>query len=404
MLNQQAYKRKLRKRHRKNKMFKFICGTAIIFSALFLCFFFYDIISKAIPAFTKTEVEATLDYKEAHANADPTDAGTVLGDSGFAVDDITYEMDVLSRKAFWHVDDILEEFQHNPEKLPEPRTDWFLASSSVDQFVKNDIAGKLNKEQQAYIRKLQEEGKIRTSFSLGVITNDDNNNPEVAGLKGALIGSAWIILVTILVSVPIGVMTAIYLEEYAPKNKFTAFIEVNINNLAAIPSIIFGLLGLLVFIGVFGVPRSSPLAAGLTLGLMMLPIIIISTRASLRAIPTNIREAALAVGASKWQTVQHHVLPLAVPGIVTGTILSMAQAMGETAPLLIVGLNAAVTKTPSAITDDSNSLPTLIFQWSNYPERGFEERTAAAILFMLIILIVMNATAVWMRNKFERRW
>ena len=218
-------------------------------------------------------------------------------------------------------------------------------------------------------------------------------------------GSLYTMLITMLLAFPIGVAAATYLEEFAPQNnRWVDIIEININNLAAIPSIIFGLLGLLVFLNFMGLPRSSPLVGGLTLGLMMLPIMIIATRASLRSVPTNIREAALAVGASKWQTVQHHVLPLAVPGILTGTILSLAQAMGETAPLLMVGLNSFVPDPPSGITDSSASLPTLIFQWAGASERGFIERTAAAILIMLTILITLNGLAVWMRNKFERRW
>ena len=305
---------------------------------------------------------------------------------------------------------LADEVKADPSLIGQTIVFDILVDDDVDTWLKSRaneggaFTGRLTKKQLDWLEVLLETDRIEQQFNAVFFSNGDSREPELAGIRSAITGSLFTLFVTLLLSFTVGISSAIYLEEYAPKNKFTAFIEVNINNLAAIPSIIFGLLGLLLFIGELGVPRSSPLAGGLTLGLMMLPIIIISTRASLRSIPNSIREAALAIGASKWQTVQHHVVPLAIPGIVTGSILSMAQAMGETAPLLMVGLNSSVTETPSSLTDDSNSLPTLIFQWSNAAERGFSERTAAAILIMLIILIVMNGLAVWMRNKFERRW
>jgi len=211
-------------------------------------------------------------------------------------------------------------------------------------------------------------------------------------------------LVTFSLAFPLGVMAAIYLEEFAPKNRFTDFVEVNINNLAAVPSIVFGLLGLAVFLGFFGVPRSSPLAGGIVLALMTLPTIIIAARASIRAVPPSIRDAALGLGASRLQTAFHHVLPLAMPGILTGTIIGMAQALGETAPLIMIGMVAFIVDIPTGITDSATVLPVQVFRWSDFPERAFEARTAAAICVLLVFLIVMNAIAVFLRKRFERRW
>jgi phosphate transport system permease protein len=241
-------------------------------------------------------------------------------------------------------------------------------------------------------------------FNQWLFANGDSKLPEQAGIWAALIGSIFVLIITMLCSVPIGVMTSIYLEEYAPDNWWTRTIEVNINNLAAIPSILFGLLGLAIFINFFGVPRSSALAGGLTLGLMMLPTIIISTRAALRAVPDSIREGALAVGASRWQTVQHHVLPLSVSGILTGSIISLARAMGETAPLLIIGMMAFIQEAPNSITDAATVMPAQIFSWASDSQRAFESRTAAAILILMAILLILNATAIWLRSRHEQRW
>ena len=234
--------------------------------------------------------------------------------------------------------------------------------------------------------------------------NTDRRFPELAGLRGALIGSFWALLVCFLISFPLGIGTAIYLEEFATKNKFSNFIEVNINNLAAVPSVVFGLLALAVFIGWLGLPRSAPLVGGMTLALMTMPTIIIATRAALKAVPPSIREAALGVGASRQQVVFGHVLPLAMPGILTGTIIGLAQALGETAPLLLIGMNAFITSAPGTPLDTSTALPTQIFIWADSPERGFVSRASAAILVLLTFLITMNALAIYLRNKFERTW
>lgn len=256
----------------------------------------------------------------------------------------------------------------------------------------------------ALFETLEERGLVSTPFNWGLFINADSRFPELAGLAGAIVGSFYALLVCFLISFPVGIAAAIYLEEFAPKNRWTDLVEVNINNLAAVPSIVFGLLGLAVFIQVFGLPRSAPLVGGLVLSLMTLPTIIIVTRASLKSIPPSIREAALGIGASRHEVILHHVLPLALPGILTGTIIGLAQALGETAPLLLIGMNAFLTTPPGGIMDPATALPTQIFIWADSPERGFVSRTSAAILVLLGFLIFMNALAIYLRQRFERRW
>lgn len=256
----------------------------------------------------------------------------------------------------------------------------------------------------AAFQELQDQGRISLPINWALITQADSRFPELAGLKGAIVGSAYALLICFLISFPLGIGAAIYLEEFAPRNRVSDVIEVNINNLAAVPSVVFGLLALAVFLGWFGMPRSAPFVGGLTLALMTLPTIIIATRAALKAVPPSIREAALGVGASKQQVVFGHVLPLAMPGILTGTIIGLAQALGETAPLLLIGMNAFVTAAPTTPFDASTALPTQIFIWADSPERGFVSRTSAAILVLLGFLVTMNAVAIYLRNRFERRW
>jgi phosphate transport system permease protein len=251
---------------------------------------------------------------------------------------------------------------------------------------------------------LEDAGRISTPFNWGLFFNADSRFPELAGLRGAIVGSFYALLVCFLISFPVGIAAAIYLEEFAPKNKATDFIEVNINNLAAVPSIVFGLLGLAVFIQIFGLPRSAPLVGGMVLALMTLPTIIIVTRNALGAVPPSIREAAFGVGASRHQVIMHHVLPLALPGILTGTIIGLAQALGETAPLLLVGMNAFITSAPDSVLDASTALPTQIFIWADSPERGFVSRTSAAIMVLLGFLLIMNAIAIFLRQRLERTW
>jgi phosphate transport system permease protein len=256
----------------------------------------------------------------------------------------------------------------------------------------------------AWLNRLLDEDRISKQFATRIFTNGDSREPELAGLRGALVGSLWTLLVTLLASFPLGVMAAIYLEEIAPKNRLTQIIEVNINNLAAVPSIVFGLLGLAVFINFFGMPRSAPLVGGLVLALMTLPRIIIPTRAAFAAIPPSIREAAMGVGASRLQVIMHHVLPLAMPGILTGTIIGLAQAAGETAPLLMIGMMAFIVDVPTDVTVKATVLPAQIYMWANNPERAFMARTSAGIVVLLSLLLMVNATAIYFRKRFEKRW
>lgn len=277
--------------------------------------------------------------------------------------------------------------------------DWSLIE------IETPVAGRrVTDKEIVWIRALQKEGLVKKDWNSRLLLNGDSREPEMAGILGAVVGSFWTMLVTLVLSFPVAILTAVYLEEFAPKNRLTDFIEVNINNLAAVPSIVFGLLGLAVFINVFGLPRSAPLVGGMVLALMTLPTIIIAARASLKAVPPSIREAAIGVGASPLQTVFHHVLPLAMPGILTGTIIGMAQALGETAPLLMIGMVAFVADVPQGITSPSAALPVQIFLWADSAERAFVERTSAAILILLTFLIAMNLLAVLLRRHFERRW
>ena len=285
------------------------------------------------------------------------------------------------------------------------------SSSLVDQFLKgkinitvNEDDRPINDKQISWINFMVEKNMIERKFNINFFSKGDSRNAEEAGILGAIVGSFFVILVAIIVAFPVGVMSAIYLEEFAPKNKITNIIEVNINNLAAVPSIVFGLLGLAIFLNFFGLPRSSPLAGGLVLALMTLPTIIISSRVAIKSVPPSIREAAMGIGASKMQSVFHHVIPLAVPGILTGTIIGMARALGETAPLLMMGMVAFIVDVPQGITDPSTVLPAQIFLWSDQPERGFEEKTAAATIILLVFLLTMNALAVFLRYKYERKW
>jgi len=289
--------------------------------------------------------------------------------------------------------------------LKVPASDPFdqLNKGLINRDTPEDVR-RLNDQQIAWFDSLREQGRISTPFNWGLFTNSDSRFPEVAGLAGAIVGSAYALMVCFLISFPVGIAAAIYLEEFAPKNRATDVIEVNINNLAAVPSIVFGLLGLAVFIQIFGLPRSAPIVGGMVLSLMTLPTIIIVTRNAIKAVPPSIREAAYGVGASKHQVTLHHVLPLALPGILTGTIIGLAQALGETAPLLLIGMNAFITSPPGGVFEASTALPTQIFIWADSPERGFVSRTSAAILVLLGFLIIMNGIAVFLRQRLERTW
>ena len=299
----------------------------------------------------------------------------------------------------------------NPALIGTTQTVWVKSSDDIDRLVKGDVDRtaavadrRVSDKEIAWIDALTAEDRIETRFNVSFFTSGDSREPEQAGIWGAVVGSFLTLSVTLLLSFPIGVLAAVYLEEFAPQNRWTDLIEVNINNLAAVPSIVFGLLGLAVFLNFFGFPRSAPLVGGMVLALMTLPTIIIATRAALKAVPPSIREAALAIGASDLQVVSHHVLPLAMPGILTGAIIGMAQALGESAPLLMIGMVAFIVDIPGGITDPATVLPVQIFLWADSPERAFVAKTSAAIMVLLGFLVFMNALAVLLRRQFERRW
>ena len=289
--------------------------------------------------------------------------------------------------------------------LEIPASDPFdqLNKGLVDRDTPEDRR-RVTNEQIGWFDQLVAQDRVSRPFNWGLFTNSNSRFPETAGLAGAIVGSFYVLLVCFVISFPVGIAAAVYLEEFAPRNRITDLIEININNLAAVPSIVFGLLGLAVFIQIFGLPRSAPLVGGMVLSLMTLPTIIIVTRNALKAVPPSIREAAYGVGASKHQVVMHHVLPLALPGILTGTIIGLAHALGETAPLLLIGMNAFITNPPGGVLEASTALPTQIYIWADSPERGFASRTSAAILVLLGFLIVMNAIAIFLRQRLERTW
>ncbi|THB75184.1 MAG: phosphate ABC transporter permease PstA, partial [Desulfobulbaceae bacterium] len=319
---------------------------------------------------------------------------------------LLYEL--VSKGAGFHLMDMVKA---DPTLIGTTVKAWVTASDDIDMLIKGyiDIEQPENNRrvkdaQLVWVKTLQENKQIELRFNRTFFTAGDSREPELAGVWGAVKGSFYTLLLTLSLSFPIGVAAAIYLEEFAPDSTLTNIIEVNINNLAAVPSIIFGLLGLAIFINFWGIPRSTPLVGGFVLTLMTLPTIIIAARASLKSVPPSIREAALGVGASKIQTVFHHVLPLALPGMLTGTIIGMAQALGETAPLLMIGMVAFIADVPGGITDPAAALPVQIFLWADSPERAFTERTSAAIIVLLAFLILMNAAAVYMRKRFEIKW
>jgi phosphate transport system permease protein len=301
--------------------------------------------------------------------------------------------------------ELMETVLANPSLVGKSTRIRALASDETDQYIKGKIGReKLGDRQIAWIDSLRDKGLVSKRFNTVFFTNGDSREPELAGIRGAAVGSLLTILVTLALAFPLGVMAAVYLQEFAPKNRWTDLIEVNINNLAAVPSIVFGLLGLAVFLNFFGLARSAPLVGGMVLALMTLPVIIIAGRAALLAVPPSIREAALGVGASPMQVVVHHVLPLAFPGILTGTIIGTARALGESAPLLMIGMVAFIVDVPHGIHDPSTVLPVQIYLWADSPERAFVERTAGATLALLAFLILMNLAAVILRKRFERRW
>jgi phosphate transport system permease protein len=377
----------IKKRYRQEKFFYFASMFAIIIATAFLVFFLVDISRTGYSALEQAEIQVDVTYNE------QTQQYSHLS--------VPKEYQRLVSRGFTRL--VPREIEANPELMNTVQNKWILANAEVDQYLKGQ-PNKLNGGQKEFVDKLKAEGRIKMAFNKGFFKNGDSKLPEMAGIFSAVIGTVYVLILTMVFSVPIGIMTAVYLEEFAPDNWFTRIIEVNINNLAAIPSILFGLLGLAIFINFFGVPRSSALAGGLTLALMTLPVIIISTRVALSSIPDFIRQGAQGVGASAWQVVWHHVLPLSLPGILTGFIIGIARAMGETAPLLIIGMLAYIPEAPGGVTEAATVLPAQIFTWAGTSLRAYVERTALGIMCLLVVLLMLNAAAVLIRNKFERKW
>jgi len=417
---------KLKKRHKAESRFQWFGRIAIGFGIACVLFLFTDIIGKGYGAFTQTYINIEVDFDAEQLGLTPQSTEKEIKAASFGsffkktlrnmYPDVKGRKEKRELYAIFSSDMPLilrDMVVADPSLIGTKKVVSMIADDDFDVYYRHsygrdlsaeDKISRLSDNQEALVKRLVESGAVETKFNSMFFSSADSREPELAGIKGAVVGSILTLLVTLLLSFPIAVATAIYLEEFAPTNKITDFIEVNINNLAAVPSVIFGLLGLAIFINFFGMPRSVPLVGGFVLALMTLPTIIISSRAAIKAVPPSIREAAYGMGASKVQTVIHHVLPLAMPGMLTGTIIGMAQALGETAPLLMIGMVAFIVDTPAGITDSATVLPVQIFLWSDSPERLFVEKTSAAIMVLLTFLILMNSFAVWLRKRLERRW
>ena len=401
---------RLRKRYAAERRFRLLGLSAIVFSALVLAFLLGSMTSAGIDGFRRAEVRFPIDFKAASLDIDATrlaqpDPVTGLELVGLPAAVEQAAAAALGAEAASELDssawrEVADRIVADPALLG--------ARSTIVLPVSGDLAAGLrdvgSPEMQALARRLAGEGKLRWAFDPGFLSRSDATDPQAAGIWAALKGSMLTMFVTLLLAFPIGVLSAVYLEEYAPRNAWTEWIEISINNLAAVPSIIFGLLGLAVFLTIFPNYRSAPLIGGLTLALMTMPVIVISARNAIKSVPPSIRDGALAIGASRVQVVFHHVLPLALPGILTGTIIGMARALGETAPLLMIGMRAFVATPPDGFTSPSSVLPVQIFLWSDEIDRGFVARTSAAIIVLLLFLLAMNGLAIYLRNRFERRW
>ncbi len=410
--------RGLARRYSREQRFKLYGLFAVIISLSFLALLFFTIIANGHSAFFQTYIQLEVFFNPDYINvSDPANSnfpGLVKQALSNEFPDVKNRREkkelygLVSTGAAFQLQKLIKQ---QPELVGKTAKIWVPADDDVDMLMKGHIARdvkesdrRLTDRQLAWIDKWIHDKKIAKRFNRTFFTSGDSREPELAGILGALVGSVLTLTLTLLLSFPAGVAAAVYLEEFAPRNRWVDLIEVNINNLAAVPSIVFGLLGLAVFINFFHLPRSAPIVGGLVLTLMTLPVIIIASRASLQSVPPSIREAALGVGASKMQMVLHHVLPLAMPGMLTGTIIGIARALGETAPLLMIGMVAFIVDIPTAFTDPATALPVQIFLWADSPERAFVERTSAAIIVLLVLLIVINSLAVILRNRFERRW
>ena len=415
---------RLKRRYAAERRFQFMGMAAIAVALGFLALLLVSIFAKGTSAFVQTQVQLEVTFDAGilgvapGADRDTLASGDYLGLAKAALwsrfPDVSGRAEKRQLAALLSPsagDALRDMVLSDPNVIGSTRKVWFPVSDSVDMtnkgYLPRDPAvegARLNAAQMGWLQSLEDGGVLTKRFNWQFVTTGDSRDPTQAGVWGAVVGSFYSVLVTLLLSFPLGVATAVYLEEFAPKNRWTDLIEVNINYLAAVPSIVFGLLGLAVFLAVFGLPRSAPMVGGLVLTLMTLPTIIIAARASLKAVPPSIREAALGMGSSKLQMVTDHVLPLALPGILTGTILGMARALGESAPLLMIGMVAFIVDVPSGPMDPATVLPVQVYLWADSSERAFVEKTSAAIIVLLLFLAVMNLAAILLRKKFERRW
>jgi len=423
-----AMKKKIAARYRKERRFKAFSFLALFSAIGFLIFLLFNIGSNAAGGLTQGQILLNVYFDPGILRIDDSmsledkEAALMRADyTALVRNSLMQEFpDVKSRQNVRTLQGMVSTgaretlrdlVMNNPALIGTNKEVWVLASDDVDRYIKGHISRDLPENERrvsdlemGWIDKFEAEGRIKEIFHTRFFTAGDSREPELAGIWGAIMGSILTLLVTLVIAFPTGVLAALYLEEFAPKNFLTDLIEVNINNLAAVPSIIFGLLGLAIFLNFFGLPRSAPLVGGLTLALMTMPTIIIAARAAIQAVPPSIREGATGLGASKLQVVFHHVAPLALPGILTGTIIGMARALGETAPLLMIGMVAFIVDIPHKITDAATVLPVQIYLWADSPERAFVEKTSVAIMVLLIFLLIMNGLAIWLRQKFERKW
>ncbi len=405
-----VFEARLKKRYAAERRFKAFGLAAILFSIAVLLFLLVTMTVNGIGGFQRAELSVPIDFREAGISGDAntlsrTDAVPLLEAQGLREVVSFYAEQALGPAGAAELSgqawrEVAATIVEDPRILASERTIWLPASPGLA----GALEGEGSAEQRALAAQLARDGKLERHFDWGFLVRSDATDPQSVGIWGALKGSMLTMAVTLLLAFPIGVLAALYLEEYAPKNRWTDVIEVSINNLAAVPSIIFGLLGLAVFLWIFPNFRSAPLIGGMTLALMTMPVIVIAGRNAIKAVPPSIRDGALAIGASPVQVVFHHVLPLALPGILTGTIIGMARALGETAPLLMIGMRAFVATPPEGFTSPATVLPVQIFLWSDEIDRGFVERTSAAIIVLLLFLLVMNGLAIYLRNKFEKKW
>ena len=416
-------KKSIVKRRSKDNRLKLYGRIAIGLAVCFLLFLFCSIFTKGYPGFYQYYV--TLDINFDRDRIDPqgdlSDNSLFDGEASKIVNESLFSIiEPKGRKAKKQAKKIVSSgkdvriakmVKNDPSLFGTITKVKFALDDDIDSFLRGYIKRETPESERrisdkviGFVDKLNQDGRITYEFSDYILKGSASGNPEMAGIKGAFIGSMLTLSVCLLISFPLGVATAIYLEEIAKKNRITEFIEVNINNLAAVPSVVFGIMGLAIFISIFGMPRSIPLVGGMVLALMTLPTIIISSRAAIRAVPPSVRDAAYGIGASKLQVIFHHVIPLAMPGMLTGTIIGMAQALGETAPLLMIGMVAFIVDIPNSVMDPGTVLPVQIFMWADFAERMFIQKTSAAIIVLLGFLISMNALAVYLRKKLERRW